>query len=253
MPTPRPSRNQPQRRSAVQTRAQSATQNHTAHSQPTTSQIAARPGAASPLKRRMRFVQQRRISAAIAGVALLTIIVCLITLLFRKLTGPDVTEIKQEISQLVQQNFDCVYYFQLTTLPVDSSYDPEAWPEGVAPCAGDIFSDYQELEDFVRSTYVSSCADRLLSSTVAAKGMENTTVTVPRYQEIDGQLCTAFIDPVTTYTVDFSSFTGIELSSVTKKSAQVTIPLRRTDGTEISLTGEAEKSGEQWLLTDMIS
>ncbi len=145
---------------------------------------------------------------------------------------------------LVESNFDAVTYYKIAQLPPKSeaefSYDD--YPEGTVPCATTVFSSYSQLETLINNTYTPVTAQMILSSEVNGS---------PRYFDHNGVLCKTIAPTDTSYNKDFSTYT-VAVANVSSKSADVivTVPLKN-GGTE-ELRMKMVKSGEKWLLEEMV-
>lgn len=132
----------------------------------------------------------------------------------------DLVAERQVAYKLVEGNFDAVYYFHLTTLPLKKEFDPKNYPEGLAPCESVPFESMEAFENFLSGVFLPKEVGRLL----ALQYMEK-----PRYQEVNGELCAALVEPITDYSRDLSKI-SLELQPVTEEEILLKLSIPSLDG-----------------------
>ncbi len=177
----------------------------------------------------------------ITFISIIVLISGVIFSLKSRVSDDEISDIEEAAKTLVTANFDNASYFGISSLPPAAGYKLEDYPEGMAPCSGDIFKSYGELSAFVKETYTSEAAALILNSEVNG---------VKRYFDYDGELCMAVVQPDTTYTRDWSNF-KIKLSAIKKQSAKITVTVidkksSKTDTIELLMV----KNKDKWLLNN---
>lgn len=151
-------------------------------------------------------------------------------------------ELKLTAGELLVRNFNVAYYYGIASLSPKPDYNPEDYPEGVAPCDTNIFKNAAELTSYISSTFVPEEANRIVSASVNG---------VPRYFEQNGELCMAVVSGDTSYGNDFSKAT-YRLENIKKDSASIVVTVPTADGASKStLNLTMVKIGDKWLLTKL--
>ncbi len=156
---------------------------------------------------------------------------------------------ERTLREMIDRNLTCVLnVFELTYLYYDRQSQPTAG--GLYRVSDPRFTDYAELDEFVRKTYVKETADRLL--------LEERSPGHTLYVNVDGAL---YIDPAAIggkgYYVDWSGY-SITITEQTaercafKVTAPVTYPGDHPVPETYEKEGEAVLQGGVWLLKDAI-
>lgn len=132
----------------------------------------------------------------------------------------DLAEERQVAYRLVEGNFDAVYYFHLTSLPIKKEFDAKNYPEGLAPCEKEPFESKTAFEDFLSGIFLPKEVGRLMALQYEGK---------PRYQEVNGELCAAIVQPITDYPRDLSGF-SLELQPVTEEEILIKLAIPNLEG-----------------------
>lgn len=197
--------------------------------------------------------KNRRISQACAIIMAASLVLLTVSISFAasrfSMRGQDLTQIAQE---LAGRNFDCLYYFRLSHLPATQKpYDAAKLPLGYTPCGDDPFSSYDQLEEFVKSTFTGITAETLLQSKIWVQNGKGELYQIPRYQEAAGMLCMAPIQTVTDYHKDLTSL-KVRVSQVQRDHARVEVTVHAADGREEVLSTQMVLRDGEWLLLEMM-
>lgn len=148
---------------------------------------------------------------------------------------------EQDIRMLMERNLDCYYLFYVSPLSQGGGTDSD----GYTKANTSFFADYNEMCDFVRSTYTAEKSSYLLNSYPSTEN--------PLYIQKDGAIYVD-LDAITPieYNVMWDDSYTVEITEATNSECKFTLKTTDFDEKEYVAEGTAVFEDGKWLFTDLV-